>query len=254
LGNIVELNDLYPRDIFPNQQEQRVETFKPIYDPDMFSGVYSPLQYTFDTACIGVWVRGSVGKRFFATSIIAFYDSNGRMVYWREPPRTFDDILVKSHMRYLYKDTFYFLSDSGKLIWKKFYSSNNSNSVIGLNTSHNGLVRILKSYNEPYTYTVQHIGPQGYDFGYDPEPVPLWHEEDSLSIWFNAEQGLSVHPEMNNWRIQIYNTLGQLLINAIAYDLKKAPLGIALPEGVYIVEMLNPQTGKVQFRKLWKYY
>jgi hypothetical protein len=97
IGNVLELNDMYPVDLFPNQQEQGVDLFKPIYDPDMFSGIYLPLQYTFDTAAEGVWIRGRVGKQFFSDRIIAFYDSNGKMVHWREDRNW--NYKVKSNIR-----------------------------------------------------------------------------------------------------------------------------------------------------------
>jgi hypothetical protein len=250
LGNIVELNDLFPRDIFPNQQEQGVNLFKPIYDPDMFSGKYLPLQYTFDSAAQGLWVRGRVGKTSFTQDVIAFYDSNGKMVYWREDRNW--DYKVKSNIQNISIDTVAMFDSLGVLLWKNYF--NRKTGILDLQkilyTYKNGIVRILKSYNEPYTYTVQHIGPQGYDFGYD--PAPAWHEEDSLAIWFNAMHGLTVHPQMLDWEIKIFNTLGQELRDALAYDPKNVPLGFPLPQGVYIVQMRNPQSGRIQYRKLWK--
>jgi len=252
LGNIVELNDLFPRDIFPNQQEQGVNLFKPIYDPDMFSGKYLPLQYTFDSAALGLWVEGRVGKTSFTQDIIAFYDSNGKMVYWRDLSIPNSGITIKSRIKFKRQDTLAFYEENGELLWEKYYPPFNLKVIKILRTSKNGIMFILKSYNEPYTYTVQHIGPQGYDFGYDPDPAPAWHEEDSLAIWFNAMHGLTVHPQMLDWEIKIFNTLGQELRDALAYDPKNVPLGFPLPQGVYIVQMRNPQSGRIQYRKLWK--
>jgi hypothetical protein len=254
-GNLIEVNDMFPREHFPNQGYQRIEEYNPIYDPEMYDEKYYPLRYTFDSLAIGAWVRASVGKeRTLVKEYLLFYDTFGRLVNWREIEEKKER---KSKIQIFY-ETVTFYGNNGSVLWEKIYPRGDefTGLVATLFTSNDGLfmIRRTPSINDRRTFLVQHIGPHGYDFGYDPDaPVPLpWNESDSLHVWFNVSGGLSVPLAMAGWEMKVLSSLGQEFYSGQVSDSGELPLPPKLSAGVYIIFIRSPETGKHYHRKLFK--
>jgi hypothetical protein len=255
-GNLIEVNDMFPTSIFPQQGYQRFHEFEPIYDPEMYDEKYYPLKYTFDSAAIGVWVRATVGKEIGAmmTEYLLFYDTFGRLVNYREVEA---NKVIKSKIRVFY-DTLTFYDDYGAVEWKNIYKRPEGSTylTINLTTSFNGLfmMRNTPEINSRRTFIVQHIGPHGYDFGYDPDaPIPPpWNEQDSLHIWFNARGDLSAPLAMEGWEVKLLNSLGQDLYSGTLGENGELPLPSVLSAGIYLIQIRSPESGKVYYVKLFK--
>jgi hypothetical protein len=258
-GNILSVKDMFPLDVFPKQNEQRIDEFGPIYDPELFEGKYYPIKHSFDSAAIGFYLKCKVG--FYASEdYVIFYDTNGNLVNWYKFDRY--NIQRKSRIKSHINDSFSFYDEIGNKLWSHYYLKPANSWVESfLITSFNGVLLILDAQisnvgNYPHEFYIQHIGPHGWPFGYDPDaPIPPpWNEQDPIHAWFNAQGNLAMPEEMEDWQVTLLNSLGQEVHSGKVLPTGELPLPNNIIPGVYIIRFQSPHTGKVYYLKMGKQF